>query len=368
MKICVLSSHTSSMFWYRKDMMRHFQELGHDVIAIGNEPEGMWAQAFLKNNIRYYQARISRNAVNPLEDIKTFYDLRKIMQKEMPDKLFVYQAKTMIYGSLAAQSLKIREVYPMVAGLGSIFIKDDLKTKLICCLVQSEYRLAFRKKPAVFFQNTDDSSLFTERGIVKEKQVVLLNGSGVNLEDFSVQALPEESSFLFVGRLIKDKGIFEYLEACRIVKQKLPECRCMLVGPFDTNPSALKESELQPYIDEKIIEYFGEQSDVRPYIAKCGIFVLPSYREGTPKAVLEAMAMGRAVVTTDAPGCRETVIEGENGLMVPIKDLRKLSDAMYKLATAPESVSAMGHKSRKIAEEKFDVRKVNTVISKTMGL
>lgn len=368
MKIAVLSSHTPSLFYFRLDMMRCFQNKGCEVVAIANEAEDDWAQRFSEEGIAYRQAEIYRNSTNPLRDIKTLLSLYAILKEERPDKVFTYQAKTIIYGGIAAQLLGINEVYPLIAGLGSVFISTGIKASVIRSFLKLEYRAALRKSPSVFFQNTDDSDMFLKSGLVKQNQITMLNGSGVNLQKFTMQPLPAKPAFLYIGRLIKDKGVFEYLEACKLLKEKIPNVRCMLIGPFDTNPSALKESELRPYIDEKIIEYFGEQSDVRPYIAQCGIFVLPSYREGTPKAVLEAMAMGRAIITTSTPGCRETVIDGENGFMVPTKSVQELADSMYKFAVTPELVSAMGHKSRKIAEEKFDVRKVNAVISKTMRL
>ena len=158
----------------------------------------------------------------------------------------------------------------------------------------------------MFFQNNDDKNEFINNGLIKEDKVVIINGSGVNLEQFKPKPLPKDPGFLFIGRLIKDKGIMEDLEACKKIKDKYPIIRCLLVGPYDSNPSALKPEELNPYIDSGIIEYFGEQSDVRPFITECSVFVLPSYHEGTPKSVLEAMAMGRAIITCNSPGCRDS--------------------------------------------------------------
>ena len=160
----------------------------------------------------------------------------------------------------------------------------------------------------------------------------------------------------------------EYLEACRIVKSQYPKIRCLLVGPYDSNPSALKPEELKPYIDNGIIEYFGEQSDVRPFIAQCSSYVLPSYHEGTPKTVLEAMAMGRSIITSDAPGCRETVIDGYNGYLVEVGDIHAIVDKMKYLISNPNLCKKIGGASLEIAKEKYDVRKVNQVILQTMGL
>lgn len=195
-----------------------------------------------------------------------------------------------------------------------------------------------------------------------------MRGSGVNLDKFTVQPMPKTFGFLCISRLIRDKGVYEYLEACRKIKAIHPEVRCLFVGPFDTNPSSLKKEELQQFIDDGIIEYFGEQSDVVPYISQCSVYVLPSYREGTPKTVLEAMACGRAVITTDAPGCRETVDDKVNGLLVPVKDVDSIVEAMEYLISHQDEMNRMAKLGRKKAEEVFDVNKVNATICETMGL
>lgn len=195
----------------------------------------------------------------------------------------------------------------------------------------------------------------------------MLHGSGVNIERFNVQPLPEQTAFLCISRLIKDKGVYEYLKASKKVKEKYPFVRCMLVGPYDSNPSAIKPEELQPFID-KGIEYYGEQEDVRPYLEQCSVFVLPSYREGTPKTVLEAMASGRAIITTDAPGCKETVKNGVNGILVAVKDVESLFAAMESLVQKPETVIRMGIEGRKMAETIFDVKLVNKTICEAMKM
>lgn len=367
MKIAVLSSHTPSMFWFRMDMMRSFIARGHEVTAIGNEDADKWREQFSKEGIRYIKADINRNGMNPLSDLKMLRSLKKILKAERPDKIFTYQAKTVIYGALAANSLKI-DTYPLIAGLGSVFMSRSPKAALVRAVLRAEYKLALKNCDRIFFQNKDDVAYFCDNGIINDGRAVMLGGSGVNLDVFRVTSLPSAPAFLFIGRLIRDKGVFEYLEAARIVKKKYPDVRFLLVGPFDSNPTALKEDELEPYLADGTAEYFGEQSDVRPYINMCTVFVLPSYREGTPKTVLEAMATGRAVITTDAPGCRETVKDGENGFLVPIKDVSALAEKMELLLNSPETVSRMAVRSREIAELKFDVNKVNETIIKTMGI
>ena len=368
MKIAVLSSHTPSLFWFRMDMMLSFKDLGHEVVAIGNEPAEKWADKFDEQGIKYIAAEISRNGTNPLKDLKTLKSLKAILKQERPDKVFTYQAKTVIYGGIAANKIGITEVYPLIAGIGSVFLSNDIKSKIIRFILKTEYRYAMRKSPKIFFQNNDDVKVFTDNNIIKKDKTVILNGSGVNLEKFTQKPLPNGTSFLCISRLIKDKGVYEYLKAARIVKGKHPNARFLLVGPYDSNPSALKPEELQPYLDDGIIEYFGEASDVRPYLAMCNVFVLPSYREGTPKTVLEAMATGRAIITTDATGCRETVTNGENGYLVPIKDVDALSAAMIDLIENSDKISQMADKGLELVKQKFDVKIVNNTINTTMNL
>lgn len=368
MKIAVLSSHTSSLFWFRMDMMKDFIKRGHTVIALGSEPEGKWKKEFENYNIDYRQIYVERNGMNPIKDLKTLKLLYTFMRKERPDKVFAYQAKTVIYGSIAAKLNGILDVYPLIAGLGSVFRGDGFKNKIVKTIMKIEYWAACKCSNRVFFQNKDDKNEFIQNGLVKDEKTVLINGSGVDLEKFKPVQLPAEAAFLYIGRLIKDKGIIEYLEACREIKDKHSKVRCLLVGPFDSNPSALKPEELKPYIESGVIEYFGEQSDVRPFISQCSTYILPSYHEGTPKTVLEAMAMGRSIITSDAPGCRETVVEGLNGYLVKIKDIKSLSNKMEYLIANRELCTNMGRESAKIAREKYDVRVVNQSIILTMDL
>lgn len=368
MKIAVLSSHTSSLLWFRMDMMKDFIKHGHSVIALGSEPQSDWELKFRENDIEYRQLFVERNGVNPFKDLKTFKELYQFMKEEKPDKVFAYQAKTVVYGSLAAKANGIKEVYPLIAGLGSVFRGEGLKNKIIKIVMKMEYRAACKASKKVLFQNNDDKSEFVKNGLILEDKVVIINGSGVNLEKFKPEPLPEIPAFLFIGRLIKDKGVMEYLEACKRIKTEYPEVRCLLVGPYDSNPSALQPEELKPYLEQNIIEYFGEQSDVRPYIKQCSTYVLPSYHEGTPKTVLEAMAIGRPIITSDAPGCRETVTDGYNGFLVAIKDIDGLVKKMKILIQDTEMSKLMAKRSLKLAREKYDVNLINKSIMQTMEL
>lgn len=368
MKIAMLSSHTTSLRWFRMDLLREFIRRGHSVVALADGDESVWKEKFKMDGVDYRQAYIRRNSTNPYDDIKTLIELFKFMKKEKPDKVFAYQAKTLIYGSIAARLSGITEIYLLVGGLGSIFIGAGFKNKILRTIIRIEYWVACRCSKMVFFQNSDDRSEFIRSGLITVDKTKLLKGSGVDLDRFQPAPLPAEPAFLFIGRLIKDKGILEYLEACKAVKSEYPHTRCLLVGPYDTNPSALKPEELHPYINNGIIEYFGEQEDVRPFIARCSVLVLPSYHEGLPKAVAEAMAMGRAIITTNAPGCKETVTDGVNGYLVDMKDIPGLVAKMKDLICNHRISEKMGAESAKIAIQKYDVKIINQALMQHAGL
>jgi glycosyltransferase involved in cell wall biosynthesis len=229
--------------------------------------------------------------------------------------------------------------------------------------------LALAKTHKVFFQNPDDEALFRSLGILQRGRAsTVLNGSGVDISMYTVTTLPETPHFLLIARLLGDKGVREYVYAAREVKAKQPTAVFSLVGWIDDNPDAVNQQELDSWIEEGIVNYKGKLADVRPAINACSVYVLPSYREGTPRTVLEAMAMGRPVITTDAPGCRETVVHGDNGFLVPVKSVPELVEVMLQLIERPELVRKMGARSRQIAEQKYDVHKVNVHMLTEMGI
>ncbi len=368
MKILVLSSHTPSLFWFRLDMMHAFQAKGAEVIAVGPDSNEKWFADFKEKGIEYRSIPISRNGLNIFTDIKTFKALMGLVRETRPDKIFTYQAKTIVYGTLAAKFVGYAEVYPLVAGLGSIFRGHGIKNKIVKAILGLQYKLAFRYSKKVIFQNTDDKSELLRLGLLVEEKACMIHGSGVNTSKFTPTAFPKKKAILYIGRLIGDKGVWEYLALAKRLHDNRNDIRCLLVGPYDTNPSAITPEELSPYIDGGIVEYLGEQKDIRPYVEQCTVYVLPSYHEGTPKTVLEAMSMGRPIVTTDAPGCRETVVNGVNGYLVPVRNVDALEKAVLNILSNPKLITAFGRKSREIAESKFDVNKVNDSIMGIMSL
>jgi glycosyltransferase involved in cell wall biosynthesis len=374
MKIVIIASLAESLMNFRGPLLTELKSKGHEVIACAPDgnlflPEDR-VQTWLHDmGIIYHSIPLQRTGMNPLRDVKSFLYLRDLFIKETPDIVCSYTIKPVIYGSLAAYWAKVPRIYSIITGLGYTFMGSSLKRRAINYLTQHLYRRALKNNNQVFFQNPDDLNLFLELNLVSQRQVCQINGSGVDVEYFKdVDFLQGPPVFLLIARLIREKGILEYVEAARVIKKKYPQTVFQLLGAFDCGPSSILEDHVGQWQQEGVLEYLGQTEDVRPFIAGTSVYVLPSYREGTPRSVLEAMSMGRPIITTDVPGCRETVIDGENGFLVPMKNVEALVKVMEHFIQSPYLIPKMGRRSREIAEEKFDVHKVNAVIMQTMGL
>jgi glycosyltransferase involved in cell wall biosynthesis len=368
-KILIVAGFGGSLIRFRGDLIISWLKMGYIVTAAapGREVENQLRDL----GVDYYCIPLNRTGLNPFKDIRLLINLTRLYAKVKPDYIFLYTIKPVIFGSLAAFYYRRAQVYAMITGLGYIFNDSGRMRLLLKQVVIWLYRIALTFNKMVFFQNPDDIRVFEELRIVKPDKIMQINGSGVNVEYFSPAPLPGgQVVFLLIARLLREKGINEYIEAAGIIKAKYPDTRFRLVGwAFDDNPSAISHQQVENWRSEKMVEIYSETADVRPFIAESSVYVLPSYRgEGTPRTVLEAMAMGRAIITTDAPGCRETVIEGINGYLVPVKDSQTLAKVMERFILEPELINIMGAESRKIAEEKYDVHKVNAIINRTMRL
>jgi glycosyltransferase involved in cell wall biosynthesis len=259
--------------------------------------------------------------------------------------------------------------FAMIEGIGYAFASRERAAKLAALVARPLYKVSLAGARRVFFLNPDNLDLFLRLGLLRSpQQAALIDGIGIDLDEFRPAPLPEQPSFLLIARLLASKGIAEYVQAARLVKARFPEARFRLVGWIDPHPEAVREADLRAWIDEGTIEFLGRLEDVRPAIADCSVYVLPSYHEGLPRTVLEAMAMGRAIVTTDAPGCRETVIPGENGLLVPVGDVAALAAAMESFLRDRGRIARLGTASRSMAARKYDVHAINEVILRVMGL
>ncbi len=356
---------------FRGPLLATLQAKGLQVhVAAPNLPEGngvrqqLQALGYVVHNLP-----MRRTGTNPVADAYTLWQMWCLMRRIKPTWVLGYTIKPVIYGSLAAWLVNVPRRFALITGLGYAFQGQANEPGGLRALVQRLYGLALRRTHRVFFQNPDDQALFRSLGLLPPgTPSCVVNGSGVDVAAFTVASLPHTPHFLLIARLLGDKGVREYAQAAKQTRALYPQAHFSLVGWLDENPDAIAQSELDAWVQAGTLDFWGRLSDVRPAIAACSVYVLPSYREGTPRTVLEAMAMGRAVITTDAPGCRETVVDGVNGFLVPAKSVDALADAMARFITDPTLAARMGQRGRQIAEDKYDVHKVNSVMLKEMGL
>ena len=368
----LIASFPGSLIQFRGPLIDALLEAGKDVhVAVPDlAPGGEVAVALANKGVRVHSIPLQRTGLNPIRDLRLLLSLVALMLRLRPRFVLSYTIKPVVYGSIAAWLVGVKHRFALVTGLGYAFTGTASgKRALLRRLIQSLYRFALKRTHRVFFQNPDDQALFRELGLLSHATPSsVVNGSGVDVAEYSVAPLPDRPCFLLIARLLGDKGVREYAQAAQIVKAVYPEVVFRLVGWIDDNPDAITQRELDQWVDSGFLEFLGRLGDVRPAISDCSVYVLPSYREGTPRTVLEAMAMGRAVITTDAPGCRETVVDGDNGFLVPVKDVDALAAAMMKMIDTPGLAASMGERSRRIAEEKYDVHKVNAAMLEGMGI
>jgi len=349
-----------SLVNFRGHLLKRLCALGHDVIACAGDNDPAVRTQLQAWGVRFRAVPLSRTGRNPIQELAVVRNLTHVLAEERPDVYLGYTVKPVIYGGWAAASAGVPRRVALVTGLGSAFLPSDWKGRALRCVVVELYRSALSRYQRVVFQNPDDCNEFVSRRLVSTEQLARVNGSGIDLREFPVAALPDDRPrFLLIARLLREKGIAEYAEAARRVKQAYPEAVCQLLGPPYDSPCAIPVSQIREWERTCGLEYIGETDDVRPAIAASNVYVLPSYREGVPRSTQEAMGMGRPIITTDVPGCRETVIAERNGLLVPSQDSGQLADAMMRLASDPLLRATMGRESRRLAEERFDVHQVN---------
>jgi glycosyltransferase involved in cell wall biosynthesis len=368
-RVLIIASLASSLVRFRGDLIRSLRAEGHEVIACAPDLDAATLKELDQLGVACLPVRLARAGLNPFADLGYLRSLRQIITESRPGIVLAYTPKPVIYSGIALRAAPSPRHYALISGLGYGFGQETLRQRMLTPLLARMFRYGLRRSAGVIFQNPDDRALFIQRGIVASEQTMLVSGSGVDVSRFAVQPLPPQPTFLLMARLIAQKGVREYVAAARQVRARVPQARFLLAGWIELRSGAIQASELEQWRRENIVEYLGALDDVRPAIARAGVYVLPSYyREGVPRSVLEAMAMGRAVITTDTPGCRETVVDGENGLLVPARNVGELAQAMHRLAIAENVVARMGEASRRLAEERFAVEKVNAQMMTAMGL
>ena len=367
MKILIVSPKNKTVFNFRGDLIRDMLGAGHEVYVTGPNRDYV-ADIMALGVSGFEEVPLVKDNTSLKGDLCYFLGLRKVMRKIKPDLVFGYTIKPVIYGSLAAKSCGVRRIFAMVTGLGRVYASSGFKAKTIRLLTNTLYKLAFSVCNKVIFQNSDDIRELVSTHCLRESKTALVNGSGVNMSRFARTELPEEPVFLMVSRVIREKGVLEFCEAARQVKKTCPDARFILLGGFDASLGALKKEDIQPYIEEGTIRFPGEVKDPVAYYAKASVFVLPSYyREGLPRTILEAMSCGRAVVTTDWPGCREPIVDGKNGFLVPVRDAQALAEKIQCLAQDRQMVIRMGHEAYETCKDSYEVSIVNGQMRKIIG-
>ncbi len=368
MKIVIITTSAKALFGLRKELVESWVKAGHEVIAIGELNCIDFSEKCNNAGFKYRHATLSRNGLNPIVDFKSLKELSAILNELQPDRVLCTFAKAIAYGCWAARRAKIDKTFALISGLGTPFRNNTFKQRIVRVFLSFLYKNAFKGCNTVIFQNNDDRMELVKRGLLTSDKTAIVNGSGVDTNRYAVHPLPNNKTVLFIGRLLKDKGIREFIEAAVIVKSVIPDSTFMVVGDTDSNPTSLTKEEVVYYQNLGIIEFYGFKDDVRPFIRQADIFVLPSYHEGTPRCVLEAMSMGRPIITTNAPGCRETVIDGLNGYLIPVGKSDILANKIESLLLSPTVQQSMGKQSRLIAEKKYDVIKVNLEYNRIMQL
>ena len=360
--LTIVSADSETLVSFRGYLIDSLRAEGISVGYVGPAVDAATREWLAARAVRIHEIPIRRNTLAPLSDIRTLLALLRVLRRTRPDAVLVMRIKSSIYGLIAAALAGVPYRFALVTGLGYAFTEQpgNRRWRMLNRIVRGLYRLGLRHATAAAFQNADDERDFRRWRLLPDSvPSTVVNGSGVDTAHYAMSALPGGVSCLFAARLLADKGVAEFIEAARIVKAQHPDAVFTVLGPAETNPSAFPMRRLKMEAAKGVIDYRGAVSDIRPFMKACRIFVHPSYyREGVPRSVLEAMAMGRPVITTDVPGCRDTVEPGRNGLLVPPRDAQALAAAILELADDPARAARMGQESRKIAEEKYEVRKV----------
>lgn len=370
MKVIVLSNQARSMAVFWRVLIGAMRERGLEVVCCVPAGDVASEKVLAKMGGRVINYQLDRKGLNPLRDYKTLKELVAIFTAEKPDFLFATTIKPVIYGCMAAAKSGVPNIFATITGLGYAFESDNLFKKLVNRIGRFLYRKSLKHAKGIFFQNQDDASLFREQGILDQNSPVLFAaGTGVDTEFFAKAPVPPASPtvFLLVARLLEAKGIADYAEAARNLRKKYPDARFQLLGPPESGAGSLSQTELGRWQSEGLIEYLGQTEDVRPYLAAAHVVVLPSWREGLPTSLMEAMSVGRALVATDVPGCRSLVVDGENGFLIPARKPAALAAAMEKFLARPALIANMGESSRKLAVERYDAHKVAAGILNDMG-
>lgn len=350
-KILILANDDIGLYKFRKALITKLIQLGKQVYI--SLPKGMRVKNLEEMGCKYIETPIERRGINPVTDFKLMCHYFKIIKRVKPDLVITYTIKPNIYGGIISRLNKVTYAIN-ITGLGTAFQNENMIKKLVIFL----YKISCKKARTVFFENEGNEQVFLKNKIIKEAQTCLLPGAGIDLNEYTMTSYPEESRnirFLFIGRVMKEKGVEELFKVATNIKKAYPEASFDIVGPMEDD----YKERIQSLVRNGIIYYYGYQEDVKPFIKKCDCFVLPSYHEGMANTLLECGAMGRPMITSRIHGCMEAVRDGENGYLVDVKDVKGLEEKMMEfIELSYEEKKQMGEKSREVIEERFDKEKV----------
>ncbi|MBS2034766.1 glycosyltransferase family 4 protein [bacterium] len=354
-KVLMVANTTWYLYNFRLPLARYLRDLGYEVVFVS--PKDAYVERVNAESFRWIDLGLDRRSLNPLKELGALLRFWNIYRSEKPDVCHHFTIKCVIYGTLAAKFAGVRAVVNAITGLGHAFLGQGILHKLLRPVLRFVYRkILTARRVQVIFQNGDDYREFEDRKMVVPEKVTIIRGSGVNLHRFAPRPGspddPPSPTVLLASRLIKEKGVVEYVEAARQLRAEGMDVRFCLAGTVDTgNPSAISQEMLDQWCEEGVIDYLGHIDRIEDVIHLATLVVLPSYREGTPRILLEAAAIGKPIVATDVPGCREVVKQGVNGLLVPAANADALAAAMRTVLTNPDLLQKFGLNSREIAQD-----------------
>ena len=371
LRVAIITTQAFSLINFRGVLVEDLLKLGIDVYAFAPDYTNSLSNKIRKMGGYPINYDMNRTTINPILDFLHTVKLTLLIRKYKPDVCFCYFIKPVIFGSIASWLAGTPRIISMIEGLGYTFTDDATqrslwRKSLLKTIVKYLYGFSLARCNRVIFLNSDDLYEFVDESLVEKDSAIKLGGIGVDLDYWCYQEeFPEELTFLMAARILKEKGVVEFSEAAKCVKKEFPNIKFVLIGEIDSNPGALTRDEVSRWVHAGILEWPG-YVDMKLWLKKASVFVLPSYREGVPRSTQEAMAMGRPVITTEVPGCRDTVADGVNGFLVPPRNVNALVSAMLHFQGKPALLKKFGRESRRMAETRYDVKKINKQIIKIM--
>lgn len=364
--ILIIASLANSLPHFRGDFIAELVKQGYTVFAAAPDVSEKVTKRLAELGATYIPFNLDRTGLNPLSDFKSIIQIKNIIKDNNIDLVFPYTIKPVVYGSIAANMTKTPTI-SLITGLGFTFSGASRKAKFLQKISKALYRYSLRKNKIVIFQNKDDLQLFLDNKIIsKSQKTYIVNGSGVNLDRYPHRVLKAEGTkvkFVIVARLIKEKGIQLFMDTASRLKKRYPFSEFHVIGGMADSPSGIKMEALNMLHDSGTIVFHGLKDNVPEFLKDMHVFVLPTfYREGVPRSILEALSIGMPIITTDTPGCRETIVQDKNGFLIPPNDFESLVDACQYFLENPDTIEQMGIESRKLAEKKFDVNIINSFL------